>query len=162
MNGCERDVGPDAQRSAGFITEQLQLSEGDHNLIPLCQKLLAALISDEDCSSGSEDIKFDAYDTEFEPDGEFELSGLDHRSRANSQFACHSAYNGYRIIGNLEHGESESDVVGILSTGLNSSLGKASRSSLTSSELQYDNLDINDKLLLELQSIGIALEPVVS
>ena len=35
-------------------------------------------------------------------------------------------------------------------------------SSFTCSELQYDSLDINDKLLLELKSIGISPAPVVS
>ncbi|MED6193022.1 hypothetical protein PIB30_118142 [Stylosanthes scabra] len=165
LNGFERDVGSDAQRSAGIIVEQLQPSKGDHSSTPLYQRLIAALISEEDCDSGSEDFKYDAFDAEFETDGEFELSGMDYRSRANSQFTCHSAYNGYRIFGNPEHDEGENDAVRIPSTGLNSSLAdsvngllhdKASRCS----ELQYDCLDINDKLLLELQSIGIALEPV--
>ncbi|XP_061361596.1 uncharacterized protein LOC133305398 [Gastrolobium bilobum] len=164
--GCERDVGSEVTHwVGGTIAEQLELSKGDHNVTPLCQRLIAALISEEDCSGGNEDFKFDAYDTEFEPDGELESSGLDYRSRTNFQ----SAYNGYRVIGKPGHDETESDIVGILPTGLNSSFGnsvngflhdKALMSSLTYSESRYDNLDINDKLLLELQSIGIALEPV--
>ncbi|KAK7265396.1 hypothetical protein RJT34_33016 [Clitoria ternatea] len=162
---CKRDVGSDARWSTGIIME----SKRDHNVVPLCQRLMAALISEEDCSVGSEDIQFDAYDTEFEADGELELSGLDHRSGTNFQFACHSAYNGYRINGKSEHDEVESDVVGIPPTGLNSNFGnsvngflhdKSLMSSFTCSELQYDSLDINDKLLLELKSIGIAPEPV--
>ncbi|XP_027330390.1 uncharacterized protein LOC113846392 isoform X2 [Abrus precatorius] len=166
--GHERDVGSDAQWNARIITEPLQLSKGDHTVIPLCQRLITALISEEYCSGVSDDFKFDAYDTEFEPDGELELSGLDHRPGTNCQFACHSAYNGYSIIGKPECDETENDVVGIPPTGLKSSFGnsvngflhdKASMSS-SCSELQYDNLDINDKLLLELQSIGIAPEPV--
>ncbi|KAJ1400690.1 hypothetical protein SESBI_29381 [Sesbania bispinosa] len=157
--GCKRDVGPDAQRSAAMTTEQLQPSKGDHK-IPLCQRLIAALISEEDCSSGNEDS---AYDTEFEPDGKLELSGLDH----HSLIACHSAYNGYRINGKPEH--DETDMVDIPPTGLKSCIGnsvngfvhdKALISGLACSELHYDSLDINDKLLLELQSIGLSPEPV--
>ncbi|KAE9609903.1 hypothetical protein Lalb_Chr07g0180961 [Lupinus albus] len=156
--GCKRDAGPDAQNSAGIVPEQLQLSKGDHNVIPLCQRFIAALISEEDCSNGTEDFKFDAYDTEFEPEGDMEF-----------QFACGSAYNSYRINGRPEHDETESDIFGRPSTELNSSFSssincllpdKALMSSLTCSELQFASLDINDKLLLELQSIGIAPEPL--
>ncbi|KAK7388223.1 hypothetical protein VNO78_23033 [Psophocarpus tetragonolobus] len=164
LMGCERDAVSNAQWNAGTITEQLQLSKGDHNVIPLCQRLMAALISEEECS-GSEHFKFDAYDTEFEPNGESELSGLDNHSGTNFQFTCHSAYNGYRIIDKSDHDETESDIVGISPTGLNSSFTKSMNgflhdkaliSSFTCSELQYDSLDINDKVLLELKSIGIA------
>lgn len=170
--GCKRDVGPDGQSSAGIVTEQLQPAKGDHNVIPLCQRLISAVISEE-CSSESEELRFDVYDTEFETDGELELSSMDHHSRANYQFACHSAYHGYRKSGKPEHDETESDIVDIPSTELNknSSLGsslvgllndKLLMPSLSCSELQYNGLDINDKLLLELQSIGIAPEPMVS
>jgi len=171
LKACERDSGSDAQWNAGTITEQLQLSKGDHNMIPLCHRLIAALISEEECSGGSEQFKFDAFDPEFDLDGQSELSGLDYHSGTNFQFACHSASNGYRIIDKPEHGVTESDIVGIPPTGLNSSFGKsvygfihdkASMSSFTCSEMQYDSLDINDKILLELKSIGIAPVPVVS
>ncbi|XP_050921100.1 uncharacterized protein LOC127138656 isoform X2 [Lathyrus oleraceus] len=98
---CERDVRSDVQGSAGTNTEKLPPPKGDHKMVPLCQRLIAALISEEDRSGGNEDFKFDTFDTESEPDGELELN-----------------------------------------------------------ELQYNSLDINDKLLLELQSIGLDLEPV--
>ncbi|OIV99747.1 hypothetical protein TanjilG_26085 [Lupinus angustifolius] len=167
--GCKSDAGPDAQNSAGIVPEQLQLSKGDHNVIPLCQRFIAALISEEDCSNGTEDFKFDVYDTVFEPEGDMEFSGFDNHLRANFQFACGSAYNSYRINGRPEHDVTESGIVGRPSTELNSSFGssincllpdKALKSSWTCSELQFASLDINDKLLLELQSIGIAPEPL--
>ncbi|ESW26618.1 hypothetical protein PHAVU_003G134300 [Phaseolus vulgaris] len=169
LTACERDSGSDAQWNAGIITEQLQLSKGDHNMIPLCHRLIAALISEEECSGGSEQFKFDAFDPEFDPDGQSELSDLDYQSGTNFQFACHSASNGYRIIDKPEHDVTESDIVSIPPTGLNSRFGKsvngfihdkASMSSFTCSEMQYDSLDINDKILLELKSIGIAPVPV--
>ncbi|TKY72826.1 hypothetical protein E2542_SST01571 [Spatholobus suberectus] len=156
LTSCERDFEPVDQMGAGIVAEQLQLAKGDSNGIPLCQRLISALFSEE-CSSESEDIKFDAYDTESEADGELALSSLDHHSRSNSHLACHSAYNGYRITRKSGHDEIESDIVDIPSTGLNSSLNMPT---LTCSELQYDALSMNEKLLLELQSIGIAPESV--
>lgn len=140
-------------------------------MVPLCQRLIASLISEEDCSGGNEDFKFDAYDTESEPDGELELSGLGHHSLTNFQFACRSAYNGYRSIGKPEHDKPERDMVDIPPMGLSPSFDssingflhdKALMSGLACSEFQYDSLNINDKLLLELQSIELAPDPVVS
>lgn len=137
-------------------TEKLPLPKGDHNVVPLCQRLIAALISEEDRNGGNESFNFDAYNTESEPDGELELSGFGHRSLTNFQFACHSTYN---------------DMIDIPNFGLNPSFAnsvngflhdKTLMSSLACSELQYNSLGINDKLLLELQSIGLAPEPVVS
>ncbi|CAJ2649915.1 unnamed protein product [Trifolium pratense] len=166
---CERNVRSDVQRSAGTNSEKLPLPKGSHNMVPLCQRLIAALISEEDRSGGNEDFKFDAYDTESEPDGELELSDLDCRSLTNFQFARHSAYNGYGVIGMPAHDETESDMIDIPNFGLNPSFGnsvngflhdKALMSGLACSELQYNSMGINDKLLLELQSIGLDLEPV--
>ncbi|CAJ1941644.1 unnamed protein product [Sphenostylis stenocarpa] len=163
----ERDSGWDAQWNVGIIGEQLPLSKRDHNVIPLCQRLMAALISEEECSGGSEQFKFVAYDPEFDLDGQSELSGLNYHSGTNFQFACHPASNGYKIMDKPEHDETESDIVGIPPTGLNSSFGKSvngflhDKASMSSfSEMQYDSLDINDKILLELKSIGIVPVPL--
>ncbi|XP_020220267.1 uncharacterized protein LOC109803210 isoform X1 [Cajanus cajan] len=138
---CERDFEPGDPK-------------GDSNGIPLCQRLISALISEE-CSS--EDIKFDSCDTESEADGELDLCSLDHHSRFNSHLACHSTYNGYRITRKSGHDETESDVVDISSTGFNSSQNMPT---LICSELQYATLGMNEKLILELQSIGIFPESV--
>ncbi|KAF7806763.1 uncharacterized protein G2W53_038924 [Senna tora] len=152
--GCEKDVASGVQRNDGVIPEPLQLAKVDHNVIPLYQRVMAAFISEEDCGSGSEDLSFDAYETEYEPDGELESNSLDHYSWAGTY---HSAYNGHRKTGKPEHDETECDIVSIPTAGLSS---RALLSSLTCSELQYDSLDMNDKLLLELQSIGVFLESV--
>lgn len=132
---------------------------------------MAALISEEDFSSESEDFNFDAYEPEYEPDGELELSSSDHYSRADTQFSCHSAYNGHRKTGKPEYDETECDMVTIPTSGLNSSFGNSANGSLqdkaflpssTCSEMEYDSLDMNEKLLLELQSIGIFPDPKVN
>ncbi|KAL2327232.1 hypothetical protein Fmac_020659 [Flemingia macrophylla] len=139
--GCERDFEPGDPK-------------GDSNGIPLCQRLISALISEE---FSSEDIEFDACDTESEADGELDLSSLDQHSRYNSHLACHSTYKGYRITRKSGHDVTETDVVEISSTGLNSS---QKMPTLTSLELHYATLGTNEKLILELQSIGIFPESV--
>lgn len=153
LTGSERDFEPGDQMGAAIVAEQLQLAKGDSNGISLCQRLISALISEE-CSSESEDIMFDACDTESEADGD-----LDHHSQSNSHLAFHSPYNGYRITRKSGHDETESDIVDIPSTSLNSSQNMPT---LICLELQYATLGMNEKLLLELQSIGISPESVVS
>lgn len=135
-------------------TNKLQSSKGDCNVIPLCQRLLSALISEESCS-GSENLNFDAYDTQYETNGELELNHLDNSSLANYNFTSHSVCNGYRITQKPEHDDTRNDVEDIPSNGLRSSQKSPI---ITSSELEYDALDINDKLLLELKSIEISPE----
>ncbi|KHN41725.1 hypothetical protein glysoja_003465 [Glycine soja] len=152
LTGSERDFEPGDQMGAAIVAEQLQLAKGDSNGIPLGQRLISALISEE-CSSESEDIMFDACDTESEADGD-----LDHHSPSNSHLACHSPYNGYRITRKSGHDETESDIVDIPSTSLNSSQNMPT---LICLELQYATLGMNEKLLLELQSIRISPESVI-
>lgn len=147
-----------------LLAEQLVSGTGDHSLIPLCQRLIAALISEEDCSNGNEDLKYNDYGTEFELDGELEPNSLNHQSLVSFQFAGPTAFNGYRITGRAEHDEPESNIVGILSTGMNSSFGLSPNGlhsdqplmpNMACSEFQYDNMKINEKLLLEVRSVGI-------
>jgi len=144
LMGCARDIGRDAQRGAGIVGEQSQLTKGDCKAIPLCQRLLSALISEDGCS-GSENFNFDAYDTQFETNGELELNHLDSHPLANYNFTAHSACNGYRTTQKPEHHDTINDLVDIPSNGL-----------------EYDAMDMNERLLLELQSIGISPDPVVS
>jgi hypothetical protein len=182
VNGCstvpnglgfiehEREMGPSTEaRSIELLAEQLVTGTGDHSVIPLCQRLIAALISEEDCSNGNEDLKYNAYGTEFELDGEFESNSLNHQSLIGFQFAGPTAFNGYRITGKMEHDEPESDIVGILNSGMNSNFGHSPNGihsdqpmmpSMAWSESQYDNMHINEKFLLEIRSIGIFPDPV--
>ncbi|XP_050270171.1 uncharacterized protein LOC126714184 isoform X1 [Quercus robur] len=178
VNGCstvpngfgfiehEREMEPATEaRSIELLAEQLVPGIGDHSVIPLYQRLIAALISEEDCSNGIEDLKFSAY----EMDGDLESNSLNHQSLINFQFAGPTAFNGYRITGKMEHDEPESDMVGFLNTGMNSNFGHSPNGlhsdqtlmpSMGCSEYLYDNMHINEKLLLEIQSIGIFPEPV--
>lgn len=158
-------------RSIELLAEQLVPHTGDHSLIPLCQRLIAALISEEDCKSVNEDLKYNEYGSEFELDGELESNNMNDQSFVSFQFVGPTDFNGFRITGKAEHDEPESNIVGILNTGMNSTFGHSPNglhsdislmSSMACSEFLYDNMRLNEKLLLEVQSIGIFPEPVVS
>ncbi|KAK0571137.1 hypothetical protein LWI29_011630 [Acer saccharum] len=150
--------------SAELLLEQLVPGSRDHNEIPLYQRLMAALITEEDYSCGNEDI--DVYGTEFELDRELESNGLDHQF--NFQSVGHTAFNGYMITGK-QIIDDEIDMLGISNTGINSSSGQSLNGVLpdqalipgmTFSEFQYnDSMQINEKLLLEAISVGIYPEP---
>ncbi|TXG61608.1 hypothetical protein EZV62_012971 [Acer yangbiense] len=148
--------------SAELLLEQLVPGSRDHNEIPLYQRLMAALITEEDYSCGNEDI--DVYGTEFELDRELESNGLDHQF--NFQSVGHTAFNGYMITGK-QIIDDEIDMLGISNTGINSSSGQSLNGVLpdqalipgmTFSEFQYND-SINEKLLLEARSVGIYPEP---
>lgn len=156
-------------RNDEFLLEQLVRGIGDHNEIPLCQRLIAALISEEDYSSENEDFKVDAYGPELDLDGELGSNSLDHQSLLNFQFSGHTAYNGHRRIGQSEQNEPETEMTGIPHNAMNSNFGRSLNGLLSDqtlmpssecSEFQYENRPINEKLLLEIQSIGIFPEPM--
>ncbi|CAB4318576.1 unnamed protein product [Prunus armeniaca] len=156
--GCE-------PKSGEFRPEHLVSGAGDQVAIPLCQRLLAAVIPEEDFSSGNDDLTFDADGVEFDIDAEVESNGLSYQSQDNFQFAGHAAFNGFRITGRPEYDEPEGTHKAISSNFSHSQNGflseQVSISGLACSESQYANMHINEKLLLEVNSIGIfpELEP---
>ncbi|XP_010541085.1 PREDICTED: uncharacterized protein LOC104814635 isoform X2 [Tarenaya hassleriana] len=130
-------------------------SRMDSKAAPLYQRLLSALIS-EDTSSITEDSELDGFGSVNDLDVESEFSGLNHLE-----------YNGYRTNEGLEHEESENDVSVLLHRGINNSVhhpnGRFSDySSINFTDIQYVNLGIDEKIYLELQSIGISPEPMPS
>ncbi|KAM1047180.1 hypothetical protein ACFX2C_026572 [Malus domestica] len=156
-------------RIGDFHPEQFVPGTGDHAAISLCQRLLAALISEEDSSGVNEDFTFDSYGVDFDLDAEVESNGLDYQSQDNVQFAGHTAFNGYRITGRPEYDEPEG-VVGIPNKVMSSDFGHlqngflsdpAVMPGLACSEFQYGNMSLDQKLVLEVQSVGIfpELEP---
>lgn len=162
----EMEIATD-KRSSKLLEDQLGPGPGDQSLIPLCQRLVAALISEEDCNRRYEDLKCN----EFEMDGELEANSLNDQSLLSFQFAGPTALVGYRITGKAEQDQPERNIVGILNMGMNSSFGHSPNGlhsdeslmpRMACSEFQYENLQINEKILLELQSIDIFPEPVVS
>ncbi|GLU10080.1 hypothetical protein SLE2022_269060 [Rubroshorea leprosula] len=151
--------------SLEFLSEQSLLDTRDHNTIPLYQRLIAALILEDDCSSRSKGLDFDIYGTGFEFDRESAPNGLSHL--VNFQSAENTSFNGYSIAEKVEHEDPEIDTLKGLGTCENFSHslnGKHSGQVLMPgkvAEFQYENMKINEKLYLEAQSVGILLEPVL-
>lgn len=154
----ERDVGP--VTGAGRV-EQLVPSPRGYNTVPLYQRLIAALITEEDCGSGDEDLKIDTYGTGFELDEEFDSNGSVHQFNFHS--AGITAFNGCRITGKGDiDDEAEGDLLGISNSGITSNFNESLMiSGMAFSEFQYDNMRVNEKLLLETGSIGIFPDPMV-
>ncbi|XP_022754847.1 uncharacterized protein LOC111303085 isoform X2 [Durio zibethinus] len=148
--------------TAEVLSQQLVLDTRDNNVIPLCQRFIAALIPEEDSDSGNEDLPFDAYETGFEMDGELGSNGLSHI--VNFQSTGHASFNGYRVTVKPEHDNPEVDMLGNpginsnFSHSLNDTFPNQPMPGMVCSEFQYESMKIYDKLFLEAQSIGIFLE----
>ncbi|KAH1131880.1 hypothetical protein J1N35_003258 [Gossypium stocksii] len=160
----ERDVGICAVASVDEVhSQQLLLDTRNNNVIPLCQRFLSALIPEEDIDSGNEDLLFDSYETGFEMDGELGCNGL---TRINFQSTGHASFDGYRITEKPEHDDPEIDMLGNIGTNSNFSHSRngsfpdQQMPGMVCSELQYESMTTNEKLILEAQSIGIFLEPL--
>ncbi|KAF8401033.1 hypothetical protein HHK36_014336 [Tetracentron sinense] len=176
---CEKDMGFASEtKSVELFPEQLVPGIRIHNVIPLCQRLLAALISEEEnegfCSRGNEDLMLDSFDL----DAELKPNSLNQRSLGNFQIVGRAASNGYRITATrsyleeleLEHDELEHDnEVVDPNTGIISNFGhslnglhpdQAVMPRMACTEFHYDLMSLDERLLLEVQSVGIFPEPV--
>ncbi|XP_028074315.1 uncharacterized protein LOC114276688 isoform X2 [Camellia sinensis] len=146
--------------------------------IPLCQRLVAALISEEGNEelfySGSEDLDFDVYGSGFELDT-LESNTLNHRLLGNFQLAGRAGFNGYRVTADerpfneLEHSVLDTDIMAIPENGIVSNFeysqngllsDQAMAPDIACSEFQYGNMSLDERVLLEMQSVGLYLEPV--
>ncbi|XP_010548659.1 PREDICTED: uncharacterized protein LOC104820016 isoform X2 [Tarenaya hassleriana] len=147
--------------SSGFDSREVLFPEEftsrmNSKASPLYQRLLSALIS-EDSSSVTEDLQLDGFDNANDLDVESRFSGFNHLME----------FNGYSTNEGLEHEESEDDVSMGLHKGVNNSShhsnGRFSdHSSIEFTDIQYGNLGIDEKIYLEVQSLGISLEPLPS
>ncbi|KAM7275570.1 hypothetical protein ACFE04_017436 [Oxalis oulophora] len=148
---------PFKMRNEELISEQSIQGVNDQNTIPLAQRLLAALISEEDCDSESEGFQIDTQAIGFEFGGEIESNGLHART----------ASNGYVKGATRNHDEPETNLLSFSNSGMNSRFGHFVNGDLTDQELipemaysdfSYDNVQMDEKLALEMQSIGLFLE----
>lgn len=178
LNRCERDMGFTTEtENVEPFPEQLALEARDHNVITLYQRLMAALISvdesDDFFGSGNEDL---IYGTGFELGAESESNSFNHQVSGNFQTTGRAALNGCRIIATGRSLDkrgcdmSEGDIPSIQNTGIMSNFGHSPNgilsdqalmpSSMACSQFQYDNMSVENKLLMEIQSIGIYPEAV--
>ncbi|KAF5748459.1 hypothetical protein HS088_TW04G00413 [Tripterygium wilfordii] len=138
---------------------------GETRDITLCQRLISAIISEEDYHSGNDELECEEYGSENDLDGECQENGLN--QLGNIQFAGNTPFKGYRMPGERECGQPKVNMLGTPRTGINSNFGHPPNGQLSDQapmpriaypELQYDTMDMNEKLYLELQSIGICPE----
>ncbi|XAR67133.1 hypothetical protein NMG60_11013577 [Bertholletia excelsa] len=176
-------IQPDRNRNeakvAEFTSEAENLAPMTNKVIPLCQRLIAALISEEgnddlcirndDLCIRSEDLELDSYGSELELDN-LESVALNHSS-FGFQHSGHIAVNGYsatnteRSLDDLDHSVLENNIIAMpekraqyLQNGLVSDIEMAS--DVDSSEFQYHKMSIEERVLLELHSVGLYPEPV--
>ncbi|XP_011013601.1 PREDICTED: uncharacterized protein LOC105117573 isoform X4 [Populus euphratica] len=161
----EREVGHAAEtRTSEHLPDQLVHEERE---IPLSHILLAAIISEEDCTHGNGDLEFDAHGVGFELDEELGSNCVNHLDNFHS--SGHAAFNGYKVTGKPDHVETDIDISGIPNMSIDSNFRHTVNGVLSDhamvpemacSKFQYDNMKIEEKLSLEVHSLGIFPEPL--
>ncbi|KAL6558623.1 hypothetical protein OROMI_018973 [Orobanche minor] len=154
-------------RSVELSPEHLAPGAKSPNEISLYQRLIAALIPEEGnpmlFCSGKEDLKYDVYGTRFEMEKDMESDSLCSQISLSRDPSGYPISNGYDVNSN---GRSlydlEQNTTAIPDTGLSSydhlQIGLHTDYLLPGtvcSEYQYYNLSINERLLMEVHSIGI-------
>ncbi|KAG6769946.1 hypothetical protein POTOM_025613 [Populus tomentosa] len=146
-------------RTSELLPDQLMPVDRE---IPLSQLLLAALTSEEDCTLGNADLEFDAYGTDFELHEDLESNCVNHLD--NFQFSGHVAFSGCKVSGKPDYDETDNDISGIPNMGIDSNFRNTINGVLSDhalvpgmacSKFQYDNMKIEEKLRLEVLSLGI-------
>ena len=132
---------------------------------PLCQRLLAALISEEEndkpTCSGNDDFKFDVYESTFEFRIDAESEDFGHASLRNLElngrdaFSVYGKYSTPRSV-NRRMSKPDSEIATGLDHSYNGLLSDPTRL-----EYHYGNMSMNERLLLEIQSIGLYPQLVV-
>ncbi|XP_076896774.1 uncharacterized protein LOC143549876 [Bidens hawaiensis] len=171
INGAEiRSIEPSPGRFASETT-----GPGE---IPLCQRLLAALISeegnDELSLSGNNGHSFNAYGSAFEFDTDVESNAFNQRSLQSYELGGRGNFSGhkksYTLRSSKESIHSAPDHIMSMSDSTkaigfdhlyNGPLSDpAMTSGITFSGHQYANMSLNERLLIEIQSIGLFPELV--
>ncbi|GAB4837992.1 hypothetical protein Ancab_027518 [Ancistrocladus abbreviatus] len=171
----ERDVG--FTPPLGIFPEKFMLEKRGHNVIPLCQTLIAALITEEDCkdydSGRNEDMQIDNYVTDFQLDAGLESINLSYGLMGNYNAMGTSDFNGFRIttvsrsLNEMEEHiepDLDSQIVAMQNSSPISNFGHSFNglipelrvmAHVASPESQYDKMSMDERILMEFQSIGI-------
>ncbi|KAK9055590.1 hypothetical protein SSX86_026674 [Deinandra increscens subsp. villosa] len=147
--------------------------------IPLCQRLLAALISEEGNDelpfSGNNDHNFNVYGSAFEFETDVGSNAFNHRSLQNYEHDGRGNFSGRKINSTLRsckesiHSPPDHHIMSMsdstVATGFDHSYNgllsdPAMTSGITFSDYQYANMPLNERLLIEIQSIGLYPELV--
>ncbi|KAI3955892.1 hypothetical protein MKW98_006252 [Papaver atlanticum] len=166
---CNGDRGFASQaKHPEYHSEHSAPARTDDNVIPLCQRLISALISEEEI----EEFCYTADDeTSFGWDAELKANSLNQQSFGNYCSVGKPVTNGYSIpaSGRYQNGFVH-DEVDFPAIPNSASFRDDSLDGLLAdqevmpnshcSELPYNQMALEERLLLELQSIGIYPDPV--
>ncbi|KAL2547926.1 hypothetical protein Fot_09456 [Forsythia ovata] len=169
------DPGRDESETKGVELSPEHLAPGvsTPKEISLYQRLIAALIPEEGnqelCCSGNEDYRFDVYGSRFEMEKDMESDTFCSPRSQNRDISRYSASSGYRINANgelfyeLDHTMPDHNGSSIPDTGIipiynhlqNGLLPDQIMPGVECSEYQFNNMSINERLLVEIHSIGL-------
>lgn len=137
--------------------------------ISLYQRMMAALVPEELYCNGKEDLNSNVYRSGFEMEMDSESDTSCAQMLYNSDMSQYCASNGFRIntngcsVDNLDYIKAD-NVTSTLEVGDFSSYDQSDNGLLPEhrtvpgfvcSEYQYDEMSINERLLLEIHCIGI-------
>ncbi|KAI3801210.1 hypothetical protein L1987_29314 [Smallanthus sonchifolius] len=142
--------------------------------IPLCQRLLSALISEEGNDelpfSGNDDHSFNAYGSAFEFETDVESNAFNQRSLQNYELGGRGNFSSHKMNSTLRsckeciHSPPDHHTMPMsdsgVATGFDHSYNgllsdPAMTNGITFSDYQYANMPLNQRLLIEIQSIGL-------
>jgi hypothetical protein len=151
-------------KSFGFT----ELGKGGPNETSLCQRLLAALITEEANEEsqgiGYEDNDFEnIYGSGFEMDMDLGPADFDPGLLQSFELDAHSSLNGYRIRPTNMYSENHIMSTSDMRIKSSSFVDKGNNGLIVAcSDYQYANMSIDERVLMEIQSIGLYPEPVIS
>ncbi|KAF8036534.1 hypothetical protein BT93_C2303 [Corymbia citriodora subsp. variegata] len=166
-NGFELVEG---ESKTGLDAGQMEVAVPDQNMIPLCQRLIAALIPEEEADCGSfenDDLINDAHGSRLKLDREMESNSFSCQPLHSHRYSSALALNGHMVSRIPEHEERDNDIVDMIRTGINSGFEHPINGLVRDqrmmpmmprtgcSEAQYDRMSLDERLLLEVHSIAL-------
>ncbi|GAB2291852.1 hypothetical protein Dimus_026102 [Dionaea muscipula] len=159
------------ERVDNFL-ELLTLGKRGPDAIPLFQRLLAALVTEENveghCHGTNEGIQVDDFEPEFQLDAELDIGTLGYGLMGNLHTMGSATLNGIRIttafrrtpgeLEGYEEREPTNQLAGIQNSGAILNFSHSTNGLLPESQMMPNNpeyMSIEERLLLEIQGIGI-------
>lgn len=158
----------EGERQMGLdLAGQMEVAAPDQNTIPLCERLIAALIPEEEADCGSfenDDLINDAHGSRLKLDREMDLNSFSCQPLHNHRYSSALGLNGHMVSCIPDHEEHDNDIVDMIRTGINSGFehpinglvrDQIMMPSTGHSEVKYDCMSIDERLILEVHSIAL-------
>ncbi|KAJ6822896.1 uncharacterized protein M6B38_385640 [Iris pallida] len=167
LNECARDVEPASQTKNPENSEELVRENGSHIGVSVCQALLSAIIGEDEIenlnhkSYNKEECSYGTYGINAEVDTELNSRSFSFQSSGSFQAAERHALSSYKAnsgwVYNDEHAFEDLGSNGMVDELLPN---LAMTGSTRCNDYEYNQMSINDRILLELSEIGLYPEPV--